>query len=78
MEFVLTGECAPKASVEDALETANEGSADEHDRANFAALLDLWRIPGDGPKFSSPWTPGADNEAATEREAIREMDGSEE
>jgi len=78
MEFVLTGGRAPKASAE--LETANEDSADEHDRANFAALVALWRAPGDGPKFSSPRTPGgaADNEAAMEREAIREMDGSEE
>jgi len=76
MEVVLTGERAPKASAE--RETANEDSADEHDRGNFAALLALWRIPGDGPKFSSPWTPGADNEEAMEREAILEMDGSEE
>ena len=76
MEFVMTGGPAPKAGAEP--ETVNAGSVDEHDRANFAALAALWRAPGDGPKFSSPWTPGADNEAATEREAIREMDGSEE
>ena len=75
MEFVMTGGPAPKAGAEP--ETAN---VDERDRANFAALLALWRTPGDGPKFSSPWTPGdgADNEAAREREAIQEMDGSEE
>ena len=40
MEFVMTGGPAPKAGAEP--ETANAGSADEHDRANFAALLALW------------------------------------
>ena len=66
MEFVLTGGRAPEAGAEP--KTWN--SADEHDRRNFAALVALWQVSGDGPKFSAPWTPGADNEAALEREAI--------
>ena len=63
MEFILTGERG--------LTGAAPKDADlEHERANFAALVALWRAGGDGPKFSSPWTTATTAEAAEEREAI--------
>ena len=65
MEFILTG------GREAIAKTTPKDTSAEHDRENFAALVALWQIPGDGPKFSSPWTPAITAEAAEEREAIQ-------
>ena len=73
MEFILTGGRAQEAIAK----TTPKDTSAEHDRANFAALVALWQVPGGGPKFSSPWTPAATGEAAEERAAIREADGCE-